>query len=114
MGFGLEKPRNFCWRISKFYDGGRNMLKKTITILEEEGLHARPASALAKVAMQCKCNLKMYREDDMSKIYQPKSILSIMSLGAGQGDRIVFEAEGEGEEEALLEIERTVLGVVQV
>jgi phosphotransferase system HPr (HPr) family protein len=94
------------------------MLKKTITILEEEGLHARPASALAKVAMQCKCNLKMYlkmyREDDMSKIYQPKSILSIMSLGAGQGDRIVFEAEGEGEEEALLEIERTVLGVVQV
>jgi hypothetical protein len=38
MGFGLEKPRNFCWRISKFYDGGRNMLKKTITILEEEAL----------------------------------------------------------------------------
>jgi phosphotransferase system HPr (HPr) family protein len=90
------------------------MIKKIITIVQEEGLHARPASALAKVAMRCKCDLKMYREGNEAKIYQPKSILSVMSLGASQGDRIVFEAEGEGEEEAIFEIEKTLLGVVRI
>ena len=89
------------------------MIKRIITIFQEEGLHARPASTLAKVAMQCKCNLKMYREENETKVYQPKSILSIMSLGACQGERIVFEAEGEGEDEAIIEIEKAVLGVVQ-
>lgn len=88
------------------------MVKKTITIVSEEGLHARPASELAKVAMKCKCDLKMYREGDMTKIYQPKSILSIMTLGASKGDRITFEAEGDGEAEALTNIEQAILGAV--
>ena len=88
------------------------MVKKTITIMSEEGLHARPASELAKVAMKCKCELKMYREGDLSKIYQPKSILSIMTLGASKGDRIVFEADGDGESEALGAIEQAILGSV--
>ena len=88
------------------------MIKKTFTITAEEGLHARPASELAKVAMKFKCDLKMYREEDMSKIFQPKSILSIMTLGASKGDVITFEAEGADEGEAMAGIEQTIMEVV--
>ena len=45
------------------------MVKKTITIISEEGLHARPASLLAKAAMKFKSELSMYREDETNKKY---------------------------------------------
>ena len=82
------------------------MTKKTFTITSDEGLHARPASELAKVAMKVKSELKMYLGGDMSKIYNPKSILSIMTMGASKGDEILFEADGEDEVFALEEIEK--------
>lgn len=85
------------------------MIKKTLEIVAEEGLHARPASQLAKVAIKFKCDLKMYREGNTSKLYQPKSILSIMSLGASKGDRITFEADGIDEVEALELIGKTLI-----
>lgn len=88
------------------------MIKKTFTIAAEEGLHARPASELAKLAMKCKCEFKMYREGDLSKIYQPKSILSIMTLGAAKGDVITIEADGEDEVDALANIEQLLAEVV--
>ncbi len=83
------------------------MIKKTITITSSEGLHARPATELAKISIKFKCDLKMYRKGDISKIYQPKSILSIMSLGASKGEEIVFESDGVDEEMAIKAIEET-------
>jgi len=82
------------------------MVKKTITITSDEGLHARPASQLVKVATQVKSDLKMYRDDEPGKVYQPKSILSIMTMGAAKGDVITFEADGVDETTALEEIEK--------
>ena len=73
------------------------MIEKTFEIKAEEGLHARPASMLAKSAMKFKSDLGMYPEGKANKMYQPKSILSIMTLGAGKGDRITFTATGEDE-----------------
>lgn len=81
------------------------MTEKTFEIKAEEGLHARPASLLAKVAMKCKSDLGMYIEGNTNKVYQPKSILSIMSLGACKGDRVTFTANGEDEEDAIKAIE---------
>jgi len=77
------------------------MIKKTFVLTTEEGLHARPASLLAKTAMKFKCDIKMVREGDTGKIYQPKSILSILSLGAACGDKITFTLEGEDESLAM-------------
>jgi len=77
------------------------MIKKTFVLTTEEGLHARPASLLAKTAMKFKCDIKMVREGDTGKIYQPKSILSILSLGAACGDKIIFTLEGEDESLAM-------------
>ncbi len=81
------------------------MIKKTFEIKAEEGLHARPASMLAKTAMKFKCDLGMYLEGNTNKLYQPKSILSIMSLGAANGDRVTFTADGADEKEAMNGIE---------
>jgi phosphocarrier protein HPr len=81
------------------------MIKKTFVLTSEEGLHARPASLLAKTAMKFKCDIAMVREGDQGKVYQPKSILSILSLGASCGDRITFTLNGEDEEIAMESIE---------
>jgi phosphotransferase system HPr (HPr) family protein len=85
------------------------MIKKTLVITAEEGLHARPASLLAKVTKTYKSDINMYREGDTGEKYQPKSILSIMSLGAGHGDSIVFTAEGEDEKAAIDAIESLIV-----
>ncbi|PKM49300.1 MAG: phosphocarrier protein HPr [Firmicutes bacterium HGW-Firmicutes-7] len=85
------------------------MTKKTFTILAEEGLHARPASLLAKTAMKFKCDINMSRDGEMNKAYQAKSILSVMSIGASKGDRITFSAQGEDEVEAIKMIEELVV-----
>ncbi|PKM55552.1 MAG: HPr family phosphocarrier protein [Firmicutes bacterium HGW-Firmicutes-5] len=81
------------------------MITKTLTILSEEGLHARPASILAKAAIKFESELFMYKEGEMNKKYQPKSILSLLTLGAAKGENIVFTASGEDEVEAMNMIE---------
>lgn len=90
------------------------MITKTIEIKAEEGLHARPASMLAKIAMKYKCELGMHLEGDTNKIYQPKSILSIMSLGASKGDRVTFSADGVDEKEAIEGIKNLIEADFQV
>jgi phosphocarrier protein len=84
------------------------MIKKTIEIKEKEGLHARPASMLVKTAMKYKSDLGMYLEGNTNKIYKPKSILSIMSLGIANGDKVTFTADGEDEKEAIESIEQLI------
>lgn len=90
------------------------MITKTFEIKAEEGLHARPASMLAKVAMKYKSDLGMYIEGNTNKLFQPKSILSIMTLGACKGDRVTFTADGEDEEAAIDGIELLIESDFQV
>lgn len=82
------------------------MIKKTFELTTEEGLHARPASLLAKTAMKFKCDIKMVREGETEKVYQPKSILSILSLGASCGEKITLTMQGDDEAEAMATIGR--------
>ena len=84
------------------------MEKTTVTVINPLGLHARPASMLANLVKGFQCEIKLYRNGDESKQYQPKSIISIMSLGAAKGDILTFEANGEDEKEAIKAIEEFV------
>ncbi len=81
------------------------MEKVTVTVINPVGLHARPASLLTKLVKNYECNIDMYKNGDSSKKHQPKSILSIMALGAGLGDELTFEANGKDEKEAIKAIE---------
>ena len=58
---------------------------KTIIVNHSTGLHARPSGIIAKEAQQFDSEITLVRED---KEYNAKSIMSVMSMGASQGDEI--------------------------
>ncbi len=76
------------------------MYSREITIVNESGLHARPASDFVKLAgtFQSRIELKRLGEE---KTYNAKSIIMLMSLGLAQGEKAILSAEGEDEKEAV-------------
>lgn len=80
------------------------MKKANLKLQNEEGLHARPANLFSKAAMKFKCDIQLLKNGDSTKVYNPKSILSILSMGAVKGDEITIIANGEDEEDAISKI----------
>ncbi len=76
--------------------------EKNVTIVNETGLHARPASQFVQKAGKFKSDIQIVFED---KEVNAKSIMGVMSLGIGQGKEITLKAEGEDEVEAVNELE---------
>lgn len=77
------------------------MVKEKITLKNETGLHARPASELAKLATTFKSSIKLNVND---KVVDAKSVLGIMAAGIKYNTEIEIECDGEDEEKALEEI----------
>lgn len=74
------------------------MFKKTVTLKNETGLHARPASLFVNVASRFISDVKVIKD---GKEYNAKSILGILSMGARKGDTILIQAEGNDSEEVI-------------
>lgn len=70
----------------------------TVRVLNEQGLHARPAAKLAQEAQKfpCEINLTMGTET-----VDAKSILDILTLAAGHGTELTLTASGPEAENAL-------------
>ncbi|HWQ80229.1 MAG TPA: HPr family phosphocarrier protein [Anaerovoracaceae bacterium] len=81
------------------------MEKVTVTVSNQVGLHARPASLLVNLLKGYECNIEFYKNGNDTKRYQPRSILAVMALGAVKGDTLTFEAEGRDEKQAIEAIE---------
>lgn len=77
------------------------MIEKKFVLQNEEGLHARPATVFARTAMKYTCDLTMYKGANRDKAFQPKSILSVMTIGAAKGDEITIVADGADEGAAM-------------
>lgn len=77
------------------------MYKEELTLQNETGLHARPASLFVKEAARFKSDIKLIKEN---KEYNGKSIMGILSMGVAKGDKITIQAEGEDEETAVKEL----------
>lgn len=77
------------------------MKKEKIVLKNETGLHARPASELAKLAAKFNCDININVGD---KKVNAKSILSIMAAGIKANTEIEIECNGDDEEIALKEI----------
>lgn len=75
------------------------MSTREATVAAAEGLHARPAALFVQAAKATGVAVKISKDD--KKPVAATSILSVLSLGAKQGDKVVLEAEGEGAEAAL-------------
>jgi len=74
------------------------MIKKDITIVNELGIHARPAGMIANTSSRFSCDIKLVK-DGME--VNAKSIMGIMTLAAGRGTIIELTARGKDEAEAV-------------
>ncbi len=72
-----------------------------IKIINEVGLHARPASEFVKTAAQFKCKLTVRNATRNSAAVDAKSILSVLTLGIEKNHEIDLSAEGEDEIQAV-------------
>ena len=77
------------------------MIKKAITIINELGIHARPASMIANTSGQFACDIKLVK-DGME--VNAKSIMGIMTLAAGKGSVIEVIVKGKDEAAAIAAI----------
>ena len=73
------------------------------TITDAEGIHARPAGELVKLAKQFTSTIKMSKD---GKTGDCKKIFTLMALGAKQGHEVVLTFEGEDEETAYTAISK--------
>ena len=78
------------------------MLEKTLIILNEEGMHARPAGVLAKLAGSFTSVIEVVAN---GKTVNAKSIMSVMSLGLTKDAELIVRTNGADETEALTKIE---------
>lgn len=70
-----------------------------VEILNEQGLHARPAAQLVRLASKYPDVELTVVKDSVS--VNGKSIIGIMMLAAGPGSRLTLRAEGERANELL-------------
>lgn len=73
------------------------MIKEEVTIVNDAGLHARPASAIVKKASDFEATFHIHMYG-----YQVngKSILGLMTLAAEKGAELELEFDGPDEREA--------------
>ena len=74
------------------------MVSRDITIINNIGLHARPATFFIQKANTYKSSIWLEREE---RKINAKSLLGVLSMGIAQGMTITLIAEGEDEEKAI-------------
>ena len=74
------------------------MYTQEVTVNNEVGLHARPATFFIQKANEYKCSI--WVEKDERRV-NAKSLLGVLSLGIVKGTSITIIADGSDEEEAV-------------
>ena len=74
------------------------MQTQDVTIKNRAGIHARPAAMIVQTANNFECEI--YLEKDKNSI-NAKSIMGIITLGAGYNSVIKIQTDGADEEAAI-------------
>jgi len=74
------------------------MIKKDVTVINKQGLHARPAGAIVRAASAFKSRVELFKDGAAA---DAKSIMSLMMLAAASGAVITVSADGEDEAAAV-------------
>ena len=74
------------------------MQTQDVTIKNRAGIHARPAALIVQTANEFDCDI--FLEKDNNSI-NAKSIMGIITLGAGYNSIVNVKTEGDDEEAAL-------------
>lgn len=78
-------------------------MRKEYIIIDEAGLHARPASLLVKQANTYPNNIMI---DYEGKKMTLKSIMAVLSLGVKKDSTIIIEVDGDDAEEVFVGLEK--------
>jgi phosphocarrier protein HPr len=74
------------------------MIERTVRIVNKNGLHARPAAEIVKLASRYQSDITLVRED---LEVNGKSIMGVMMLAAEFGSSLVLRAAGPDAEQAV-------------
>ena len=77
-------------------------IEKEITIINPQGLHARPAAMFVQIAGKYDSKIMIRKDQEM---VNGKSIMGILMLGVQYKSKITVIAEGEDAESAIAELE---------
>ena len=81
------------------------MLLREIAIVNDVGLHARPATFFIQKANSYKASVWIEKED---RRVNAKSLLGVLSMGIVKGTVITLIADGEDEAEAIDGLEKLI------
>jgi len=82
------------------------MVSKEITIQNQVGLHARPATFFIQKANEFKSLITIAKDE---RKVNAKSLLGVLSLGITKGTSVTVSAEGSDEQEAVDALEALVM-----
>lgn len=74
------------------------MVSAKVTVIDDTGLHMKPAGILCKKAVKFKSKVRIKNE---TGTYNAKSVISILGACVRNGDEIELICDGPDEEEAL-------------
>jgi phosphocarrier protein len=77
------------------------MIEEKVKIINNAGLHTRPAATIVKLASKYKCEFFLNKD---GLHINGKSIIGVMTLAAEKGSEIILSFDGEDELEASKEI----------
>lgn len=77
------------------------MIEETLKIENKNGLHARPAAHLVKIAGKFTSEVKIFKD---GLEVNAKSIMGVMMLAAEPGSEVLLHVDGTDEEDAFKEI----------
>jgi len=86
--------------------GGGKMFRAEVQLINETGLHARPASLFVAAAKKYQSDIAILKDGEE---YDAKSILSVLSMGAYKGESLIISAVGTDEKEAVLELKALIV-----
>ncbi len=74
-------------------------LSRTVTVINPQGLHARPADLLVRLANQFESTISIGIKN--GEVVDCKSILNLLTLAAAKGTTLTLSASGTDAAEAL-------------
>ncbi len=80
---------------------GNMVVRRTVTVVTADGVHARPANLLSRLASRYQSHIFIVRDHDR---FDCKSILEVMMIAATKGTELLVEADGDDAEQAVAAI----------
>ena len=75
-----------------------NSVSRTVTVVNPEGVHARPADMFARTASRFSSEIQVSKN---GQSVDGKSILGILTLAAEEGSQLEIDASGEDAAQAI-------------